>query len=40
MKKPKECCNSNCNNIFYIESHKFFTKDTCDECAEKKSKIN
>lgn len=33
--KPKECCNSNCKSVFFVEQHKFFQKDLCDKCAEK-----
>ena len=34
MQKPKECVNSNCNNVFFVEERVFFTKDTCEECAK------
>ena len=35
MSKPKECCNSKCENVFHVPEHMFFQKDLCDECAEK-----
>lgn len=33
--KPKQCCNSNCTNVFFVEPHKFFQRDLCDKCIEK-----
>lgn len=33
--KIKECCNSDCRKIFYVEEHKFFQRDLCNTCVEK-----
>lgn len=38
--KPKDCCNSKCNNVFFVSKEKFFQKDLCDECIENKIKNN
>lgn len=35
--KPKTCCNSKCDNVFFVPDHLFFQKDLCDKCADKYS---
>ena len=37
MDKPKPCCNSKCNNVFFVSKERFFQKDLCDECVEKRN---
>jgi len=34
MDNQKECCNKNCNNIFYVPDHLRFQRDLCDKCKE------
>lgn len=33
--KPKECCNRDCKNVFFLKDIEFFRKDLCDQCADK-----
>lgn len=32
MKVIKECCNSNCKEVFYVKSYEFHSRDLCDKC--------
>lgn len=32
---PKECCNFNCKNIFFVEEHKLHLPLRCETCTEK-----
>lgn len=36
MLKPKECANSNCKNIIYVEYNKLHMILICEECVNKK----
>ena len=34
--KPKECVNSDCTEIFYVEDHKLDLPLQCEKCITKK----
>ena len=34
--KPKECVNSDCTEIFYVEEHKLDLPLQCEKCITKK----
>ncbi len=36
--KPKVCCNSKCDQVFYSAKHEFFIKEVCDKCVEYKQR--
>ena len=38
MKKPKDCVNSKCGNIIYVEDSKLHLMLQCQECINKKDK--
>ena len=37
--KPKECVNSDCTEIFYVEEHKLDLPLQCEKCITKKEKL-
>lgn len=38
--KPKDCANSNCTKIIYVEDYKLPLPIQCGECIEKRQIIN
>ena len=38
--KPKECVNSDCIEIFYVEEHKLDLPLQCEKCITKREKQN
>lgn len=32
----KECTNSKCTNVFYVQKHLFHQKNQCEECVKKR----
>jgi|688.fasta_scaffold00217_50 hypothetical protein len=38
MSKPKECINSNCNKIIYVEDCNLHLPLQCEDCINKKLK--
>lgn len=38
--KPKECINSDCTEIFYVESNKLDLPLQCEKCIIKREKQN
>lgn len=38
MKTPKQCINTNCNNIIYVEEHNLHLPLQCQSCIDNKDK--
>ena len=38
--KPKECVNSDCTEIFYVEDYKLDLPLQCEKCITKREKQN
>lgn len=38
MKKPKDCVNSKCKNIVYVEDYQLHLSLQCQECIDKRNK--
>ena len=35
MNYPRECCNSDCRNIFFVSNPSVFLVTVCEKCQEK-----
>lgn len=35
---PKQCCNNNCTNVFFIEKYRLHLDLQCQTCIDKRNK--